>query len=130
METFDDFMVHSRKVIHSSTSASLTLGNGYSMTTKPTAPELLQWELKFQGYRWYLKDDGTIDLETKKSVNNFGWLMDFYRRHDLWDPFYYTDPVYGKRKVRFNAQIDEPEVYAGSDGLVETFTVRLVEVSE
>lgn len=130
METFDDFMIHSRKLIHSSTAGSFALGNGYSMTTKPTAPEMLQWELKFSGYRWYVKDDGTIDLETKKSVNNFGWFMDFYRRHDLWDKFIYDDPVYGKKVVRFVSQIDEPEVLPGSEGVVEPFSVKLIEVSE
>lgn len=138
-ETFDDFMVHSRKCLHSTSGGSITLGNGYSMSIKPNAPELLQWELKFTGYKWYLKDvedpdthlwSTQIDLETKKSVNNFGWLMDFYRRHELWDPFIYNDPVYGEKLVRFNAIIDEPEVYANSNGVVEPFTVKLIEVSQ
>lgn len=130
VERFDDFMVHSRKLYHKPTTQSIILGNGYSAVFKGSAPEMKEWSLKFKGYKWYLNSDGTLDLQTNKKVNNFGWLLDFFMRHELYTPFIYPDPIYGDKLVRFSSILDENEVYSGSDGVLEPFELRLVEVSE
>ena len=130
VESFDDFMVHSRKVYHSSTSSDIDLGGGYTLLVKGNSPPRLKWELKFSGWKWYLKEDGTVDLDTKRTVNNFGRLLDFYNRHDITQEFIYNDPVHGKKLVRFQEPMTEPEVYPGSQGVLKDFQIDLIEVSE
>lgn len=130
VERFDDFMLHSRSVEHKTTANSITLGSGYNLSVRSDSPEMKRWKLTFYGYKWYLNQDGSIDYETNKSKNNFGRLIDFAQRHDVVEPFIYSDPVYGDTLVRFENKIDEPVVIRNSGGVVENFSVNLVEVSE
>lgn len=130
VERFDDFMLHSRSLEHKSSAYSITLGGGYNLSVRNNAPEMKRWKLTFYGYKWYLNPDGTVDYETNKTKNNFGRLIDFANRHDVVEPFIYPDPVYGDTLVRFESRVDEPVVSRGSNGVVDSFSVTLIEVSE
>lgn len=77
----------------------------------------------------FLAPKRKLDLEMYKNRNNFGRLLDFNQRMDITEEFIYNDDVYGETIVSFESLISEPNVIAGSNGVVEPFEVVLNERS-
>lgn len=71
-----------------------------------------------------------LDTTTNFNVNNFGRLLEFSQRMDITEEFIYNDPLWGATIVSFEEPLHEPEVIEGSGGVVESFEIKLVQVSE
>lgn len=128
MENFDNFMLHKVQVDYQPQGFSVSFGGGYSFATDGGYPALRKFTLTFSGYQYYLKDDGTIDSEKNKSINNMKALEDFYLVHLTHKNFEYNHPVYGKVYCRFAEPLKIPEGIPNGHGVVEKFNVTLLEV--
>lgn len=129
-ENFDNFMHHVREVERLQNTVSIKLGNGYSYVSKPISPMLKKFRLHFKGFRYYFNEDGTIDYETNKELNNVGTLSSFYDTMNMWDTFVYNDEEFGGVLVRFSKPLGPIKVKEGSQfGVVEDFEVELEEVA-
>lgn len=129
-ENFDNFMHHVREVERLQNVTSIKLGNGYSYISKPTSPMLKKFKLHFTGFRYYFKEDGNIDYEENKNLNNVGALSSFYDTMNMWDTFVYNDEEFGSVLVRFSKPLGPLKQKKGSQfGVVEDFEVELEEVA-
>lgn len=128
-ETFDNFMHHKRSFKYLQNTQSIELGNGYSYISKPISPMLKEFTLKFTGFRYYFNEDGTIDYETNKTLNNMGTLCSFYETMNMYESFVYNDEQFGGVLVRFSEPLSVPET-TGPYGAVSDFEIVLKEVAE
>lgn len=128
-ENFDKFKNHKREFKYLGNVTAVQLGNGYSYISKPIAPQLKEFTLSFSGYRFYFDEEGRLDYETNKELNNMGTLCQFYEEMNQYTTFVYNDEQFGAVPVRFKEPLTVPKT-TGDRGFVEDFTITLVEVSE
>lgn len=128
METFDNFMLHKVDTNYNTTGFSVELGGGYSFATDGKSPIIRELVLYFTGYKWYLNEDGSIDTETNKNINNMGALRDFFFEHKTHKEFIYNHPADGEVVVRFKEALKIPKAKPDSGGIVEDFQVTLIEM--
>lgn len=126
---FDNFKLHKREFKYLGNVTAVQLGNGYSYISKPISPQLKEFTLSFTGYRFYFDEEGRLDYETNKSVNNMGTLCQFYEEMNQYTTFIYNDEQFGAVPVRFKEPLTIPKT-VGDRGVVEEFRITLVEVSE
>ncbi len=127
-ETFDNFMNHKRRFKYIQNTNSIDLGNGYKFVSKPNAPLTKEFNLIFEGFRYYFNPDGTIDYEKNKDKNNLGALCKFYEEMNMYGTFIYNDEQFGGVLVRFKEPL--PEISTSKQfGVADEFTVVLEEVA-
>lgn len=128
MKNFNNFMKHKVDTEYKTTGFSVDLGGGYSFATGGKAPIMRELTLYFTGYKWYLKEDGTIDTETNADINNMGALRDFFFEHETYKEFLYNHPSDGEITVRFKDSLKVPKTKPDSGGIVEDFQVTLIQM--
>lgn len=102
------------------------IGRGFQMALPPQAPTVRVFTVLFETMRYYYNTDGTLDLETEPELN-FGRLEDWYRFFRTTRPFWYNHPVFGLVKVRFREPLQAPLGIPGGLGLLQSFSIQLVE---
>lgn len=128
MADFDNFMLHKLQTDIQPQGLQISLGGGYSFATDGGYPLVHKLQLKFTGYKFYLKEDKTIDYETNKNINNLGTLYKFYTEKRQNKIFSYDHPLLGLINVRFENPLNIPAGVKNGNGLVEDFEVTLIQV--
>lgn len=101
------------------------LGNSYTFTAPPPAPDQREFTLKFALLKWFTNSSG-LDRTTMPEIN-LALLDDFYNRHKTWATFVYKHPVYGDLPCRFNKPLKIPAGVPGGDGAVKDIQIDLIE---
>lgn len=124
METFE-FPYHLMEVKYPDSSVTVSFGGGYDFTSKPKAPDQVEYTLNFKGM-WFFTDitGRALDL-TREPELNMGLLEAFYQRHRLYGKFWYPHQTQGLIRVRFAEPLGYKIVENGK-GQVEPFSVRLI----
>jgi hypothetical protein len=124
METFA-FPYHLLEVKYPDSSATVSFGGGYDFTSKPRAPDQVEYTANFKAM-WFFTDitGEALDLTIQQEVN-MGVLEAFYNRHKMWNKFWYPHPTQGLLKVRFNEPLNYKIVENGK-GRVEPFSLRMI----
>ena len=128
LDNFDNFMVHQCSTEYISQGFTVDMGDGYTFATDGKAPIVRKLSLTFRGYKWYTNEDGTIDTETNKNINNMGALRDFWKKHLTHKPFIYRHPKEGDLRVRFNCTFKDPEPLSIGFSVVKDFQLELIEM--
>lgn len=128
IDTFDDFMVHTCSLEYISQGFTMDMGDGYTFATDGKAPLTRKLILTFTGYKWYMTEDGHVDVETNKSINNLGALRDFWKSHLTHKQFIYKHPTEGNLNVRFNQPLKIPELKSPGFSVVKDFQVELIQM--
>lgn len=122
-----DFDYHDPTTEYPETGTRLSLGGSYSFASSPTSPPQRLVTLRFQEMRNYWdRGANSPDVVTNPKIN-FYRLEAFYKEHELWKTFDYRHPQYGLMKCRFNKPLKTPGKVQGMAGVVEGFTVELIE---
>ncbi len=126
MEEFD-FDYHIPTTEYPESGDRLQFGGSYTFSSAPTSPDQRIITLHFQEMRNYVdKTTGVVDVLTNPK-SNFYRLELFYQRHRLWKSFNYRHPQYGMLVVRFSKPLKTPKKQEGFNGILEGFTVELME---
>ncbi len=100
--------------------------NGWEFTAKPVDPYRRQFVAELYGLRWYMSNDGFgLDLTTD-TLHNAGFLLQFYREHRRYKPFYLQHEYLGLIQCRFASPVTIPKALPDSGGLIDVFEVTLV----
>lgn len=124
METFA-FPYHLMEVKYPDSSATVSFGGGYDFTSKPKAPDQVEYILHFNGMWFFTNLARTAYDLTREPKLNMALLEAFYQRHRLYGKFLYPHQTQGLIRVRFA----EPLAYKIKEngrGQVEPFTIRLI----
>lgn len=126
MEEFD-FDFHMPTTAYPESGERMQLGNSYMYTAAPVAPDQRVITLYFSYMRnyWHAALNAPDVLVDPR--NNFYRLEQFYQRHRMWKRFLYTHPQYGPLTVTFNTPLKTPKVKEGGLGIVEAFSLELLE---
>lgn len=128
LDNFDDFMVHTCTLEYISQGFTVDMGDGYTFATDGRSPIIRKLSLTFTGYKWYMTEDGKVDTETNKNINNVGALRDFWLEHLTHKQFIYRHPTEGDLKVRFYEPLKIPELRAVGFSVVKDFKVELIQM--
>lgn len=124
LELFD-FDYHTPTTKYPDTGGRMKLGNSYTYTVAPTAPDQRIITLHFTQMVYFCDPEtGDPDLTTSPAIN-FNRLEAFYQRHRLHADFNYEHPVYGMLVVKFSKPLETPTTRRG--GYTEPFTIELEE---
>lgn len=104
----------------------VTFGNGYEATSKPEGPPQRVFVLSFTGFKYFFTS-GSIDA-TVNAQRNFHAMDLFYQAHETYKRFIYPHAVYGNLTVRFHKPLETPKGIKHGDGVLEDFTVTLIEM--
>lgn len=127
MEEFD-FDYHFCTTEYPQTGDRLQLGNSYVSTSGPTAPDQRIITLHFEGMNMYVdRTTGLPDTTTDPKLN-FYRLELFYQRHKTWKSFNYFHVMYGMLVCKFNSPLKTPKPVRGTHGLLDGFTIDLLEI--
>jgi hypothetical protein len=126
MEIFE-FPLHRVNTKYPANSTQVAFGNSYVWSAEPDAPYQRTFVLKMGGFKYYVAEDGSIDVTTNVAVNNLGALEAFYQQHQLWQTFIYPHPVYGNLNCKFSLPLEIPDGTPGGDGIVPEFDLTLTE---
>lgn len=127
METFN-FPYHRVSTDYPESSTRIQFGKGWEFASAPDAPDQRIFKLSFRGFKYYVNPStGEIDTTTNANVNNLAALEAFYQAHRQHGKFIYPHPVYGNVVVRFRTPLRIPEGRPGGNGVVEDFTIELIE---
>lgn len=128
VDTFDDFMIHTCDMEYISQGFTVDMGDGYTFATDGKSPVVRKLSLTFTGYKWYMNEDGSVDSETNKSINNMGALRDFWLKHLTHKQFIYKHPTEGDLKVRFSSPLKIPSLRSVGFSVVKDFNVSLIQM--
>lgn len=98
----------------------ISLSNSYDFTAGPTAPDQRTFILKLSGMQYF----GNLTSQVNR---NMEVLEAFYNTHKLHVTFDLPHPIYGTVKVKFNRPLEIPEGIQGGNGVLDPFTVELIE---
>jgi len=126
METFT-FPMHRVMTKYPSNGQQIKFGNNYTFAAEPDAPVDRTFVLKFQGFKYFLDEEGAIDVVTNAAVNNVGTLEAFYQVHQLWKSFVYPHAILGNTTCKFKTPLEIPHGMPGGGGLVEAFDINMIE---
>lgn len=127
MEEFD-FDFHKWNTDYPESGVRLQLGNSYTFTSEPVAPDQRIITLSFATMRYYVDPiTGVPDVTTNPKIN-FYRLEQFYQRHRLWKSFNYRHAMYGMLVCKFNKPLKTPKGIEGEPGKTEGFTLELMEM--
>lgn len=107
---------------------NIALGNSYTFTAAPSAPDQRLFTIKFAALKYFLAEGGGIDTDVYADTLNLGTLEAFYNRHRLWKSFDFNHPIYGLVVVKFKDPLKVPEGVAGGGGAVKGLEIKLVEM--
>jgi hypothetical protein len=107
--------------------ARIQMGNSYTYTAPPTAPDQRLFTVALSGMQYFVDTNGAIDLVTDLS-RNMAHLDSFYNDHKLYLSFDFNHPIYGLVKCKFNRPLEIPNGVQGGNGLVEGFSLELIEM--
>ena len=128
MDTFDNFMAHKCSLEYISQGFTVDMGDGYTFATDGKSPVIRKLKLTFTGYRWYMNEDGSVDVETNKHINNVGAFRDFWLAHLTHKQFIYKHPTEGNLNVRFSQPVIIPELKYPGFSVVSDFNVELIQM--
>lgn len=127
METFDFPFHGTPQVTYPPRAQPVSFGGGYEFTTKPEGPPQRVFTLSFTGMQYFV--DGSDNVDESVSPQRNMHAMDlFYQEHETWKRFIYPHPVYGNLTVRFQKPLEVPKGIKQGNGVVEDFTVTLIEM--
>lgn len=109
-------------------SVRIQLGRSWTFTAPPDAPDQRIFVLTLSGMKYYIDDDGDLDLTTNASINNLGVLEAFYQSVRTWDKFHLVHPIYGTLVVQFNKPLVIARGTTAGLGVVDDITVELLEI--
>ena len=124
-ETFD-YPYHLTSGENPESSFRVKFGGSYVFTTPPTDPDMRVFTLSFTGMKYYVTA-GVVD-DTVNPQTNMLNLINFYYRHKLYKSFIYEHPLHGTMEVKFNKPLPEPKPVKGGFGVVEDFSIELIEI--
>lgn len=126
METFN-FPMHKVSIKYEDVDTQMQFGGGYSFTAEGDSPSIRSFELKFNGFKFYVDEEGDYDEITNAAINNIKALENFYLAHRTYKHFIF--PLHGLKNVtcRFRTPFEIPEGLAGGGGVVAPFTIQLIE---
>jgi len=105
----------------------IQFGNSYAFDAGPTAPDQRVFTLTLAGMIYFL--DSSDDLEIyEQPWRNMAVLEAFYNEHKRYKSFDFDHPVYGTLKCKFNRPLEIPEGIPNGGGVLDEFTVELIEV--
>lgn len=123
METFA-FPYHLIEVKYPESSTAVSFGGGYEFTSKPKAPDQVEYILNFKAMWFFANPDfSSVNLDYQPLVN-MARLEDFYNRHKMYKKFIYPHQFKGNLVVRFAEPLNYKVVENGK-GQVEPFSLRL-----
>lgn len=103
------------------------LGNSYTYTAPPTAPDQRTFIVKVQGMQYFVASNGSIDTVTEPG-RNMAVLEQFYNDHKMYMTFQFEHPVYGTVDCKFSRPLEIPEGVAGGTGVLPTFDIEFIEI--
>lgn len=109
----------------------IKFGNTWEFTAAPTAPPRKIFTLHYEGMRYYVShydSSGDVFFSSEHPELNIGLLEQFYQEHEMWKSFDLQHPVYNSKVCRFNKPLHIPKGYTAGRGMVEPFSVELIEV--
>lgn len=121
-----DFLFHRSSVEYQEPQINQALGSSYLFTLPARDPSVRIFTVFFETMQYFLNQDGALDLEAEPGIN-MAWLEALYNLHRLAIPFWYKHPVFGLVKVRFMEPLQVPPGRPRGGGLLEAFSIRLVE---
>lgn len=126
MEEFD-FDYHVPTTEYPESGDRLVLGGSYMYTAAPIAPDQRIITLHFTEMRNYCHPITGVPDSTVNPAINFYRLELFYQEHRLFRSFNYRHPQYGMLVVKFNKPLKTPKMVEGQPGVLQGFTVELIE---
>ena len=126
METFD-FDYHTPTTEYPESGTRVQLGRSYVYTSNSPAPDQRTITLSFEGMFNYWNIVANAPDVTRNPKLNFYRFEAFYNRHKRGTPFLYEHPQYGVLTVTFKDPLKTPKVIAGGNGMLESFSVTLLE---
>lgn len=115
-----DFPYHKQSTKYPESGINVKLGNSWTFTAPPSAPDRREFTLSFSTMIW------NTDPEIFRELN-LSRLNAFYLRHKMWAVFLYDHPMFGILPVRFNKPLEIPKGISDGFGSVEGFTIELIE---
>jgi hypothetical protein len=103
------------------------LGNSYTYTAPPPAPDQRTFIVKVQGMQYFVAGNGSIDT-TSEVGRNMAVLEQFYNDHKMYMTFQFTHPVYGLINCKFSRPLEIPEGVSGGNGILPTFDLEMIEI--
>lgn len=103
------------------------MGNSYVFTAPPTAPDQRVFVVALSGMQYFVDGAGVIDLSSNLS-RNMAHLDSFYNDHKLYLSFDFNHPIYGLLRCKFNRPLEIPNGIKGGNGLIEDFSLELMEI--
>ena len=105
----------------------MQFARSYTYTVEADAPDQRVFILTLPGMQYFTDGNGVIDPFTT-AERNMAILEQFYSRHRLAKSFYFDHPVYGVLTCKFNRPLEIPEGVVDGNGVLEPFTLELIEV--
>lgn len=105
----------------------IQMGRSYTFNAPSASPDLRIFTLTLAGMQYFLDGAGAIDL-TVHTDRNMAVLDEFYRDHQTHLSFDFNHPVYGTLQCKFNRPLEIPNGLPGGNGVVESFSVELIEI--
>lgn len=122
MQVFD-FPYHTLEVKYPESSVSVAFGGGYEFTSKPKAPDQVEYTVNFEAMFFFETINGFED-PTRYPQLNMTVLESFYNEHKMYEKFIYPHPTQGDLVVRFAEPLNY-KVAKNGKGRVEPFAIRL-----
>lgn len=104
----------------------IQMGRSYTYTAPQVSPDQRIFTLSLAGMQYFVTNN-VIDL-TVSTERNMAVLDAFYREHLLYKSFDFNHPVYGIILCKFNQPLEIPKGIPGGNGVLEPFTVELIEI--
>lgn len=108
-------------------SVRLNLGNSWTFTAPPNAPDQRIFILHFKGMKYHVDAEGNIDGTPEATLTNLKTLRDFYKTHRQYKQFTFNHPVEGALVCTFNKPLAIPKGVEGGLGTVEEFSLEFLE---
>lgn len=121
-----NFPYHKQSTEYPESGYRAKLGNSYTFTAPPIAPDTRTFTLTFATMRWFTNTDGSVNLVPAPGIN-LGLLYQFYEQHKLYAVFFYDHPMFGRLPCRFNKPLKIPKGLTNGDGAVEAFDLEFIE---
>lgn len=126
MQTFN-WAKHKFETHYPESSVRVQFGKSWQFAAKPDAPDQRTFKLSFTGFKYYIDAAGNAEATTSEFINNMLALELFYQSVRLYESFVYPHPVHGNIVVKFSKPLLVPKGLAGGNGVLEDFTIELIE---
>lgn len=120
-----DFPFFTYSTENPDSSVRVKMGNSYTFSAPPTAPDQRVFKLKFAAMKYFVTN-GVLD-PLKNPKINLAKLEQFYDIHKTHLRFDFPHPVYGTLVCSFNKPLMIPSGDTGGDGTVQNIEVELIE---